>query len=121
MSSTLNRRFFLGASLASSTVALGDVSWLSWLASDAAEVKIAAVLSKHFGPDFAQKALVRAFIARLQTPGLHTESPETFAAMLRGSEGEMELESYIVEEFIVGSSYLGLINGRTSKIEILPA
>ncbi len=121
MSSKLSRRLFLGSSLASSSIAFGQVSWISWLATDAAEEKIFGYLKKHFELTSDQRSLAKDLIARLRTPGLHTEEPEAFQAMLRGKEGDLALETYVVDEFMAGSNYFAVLMGQESQYRMMPA
>lgn len=121
MSSTLNRRFFLGASLASSTLAFGEAGWLSWLNSDAAEEKIYQILREYLSITPEQRYVARDLIEHLKLPEVHTETPATFKAMLRGEQEEGELERYVVEEFIAHSTFLLVINGQAKRLEMLQA
>ena len=119
MQSNINRRLFLGASLATSSLAMGQVSWFAWLATDEAEARIFAILKEHFQLRDNQRHLAKGLIARLRTPDLHTESPEAFKAMMNGGEGAEDLEAYVVEEFIAGSTYLAIQQGQETELRIL--
>lgn len=119
MQSKMSRRLFLGTSLATSSVALGQVGWIAWLATDAAEDRIFRILKEYFLLRDDQRHLAKGLIKRLRTPGLHTESPAAFQAMLNGGEGAEELERYVVEEFVAGSNYLAILQGQASELEIL--
>ena len=121
MSSKLSRRLFVGSTLATSSIAFGEVSWISWLATDAAEAKIFGYLKKHFELKDDQRGLARDFIVRLRTPGMHTEDPQAFQAMVRGKDGDTELERYVVEEFMVASNYFAILHGQDTQYRMLDA
>lgn len=121
MESKLSRRIFLGSSLATSSMAFANGSFIAWLATPDAEEIVFKILKEHFQLRDEQRHLAKGLIARLRTPDLHTESPAAFQAKLDGKEGAEELECYVVEEFIAGSTYLAMLNGQATELQILRA
>lgn len=119
MESKMSRRLFLGTSLATSSMAFGQVGWIAWLATDAAEDRIFSILKEYFLLRDDQRHLAQGLIKRLRTPGMHTETPAAFQAMLSGGEGADELERYVVEEFVAGSNYIAILKGQATDLEIL--
>ena len=128
MSSKLNRRAFLGGSVGASvgmSLIAGSTSTmasplLDFLTSDAAESEVFHILQEHLQINHRDRHLVKPFLQRLRTPGLHTEVPAVFDAWLARQEGyEQNLAAYVIEEFVVGSNYLAVRDGAEKKLKIL--
>jgi hypothetical protein len=122
MSAQLSRRSFLSTTLAAVSTSslaspLGD-----FLTTDAAAREIFSVLQAHLHLTDADRHVAAPFLARLRTPGLHTESPATFDAWMNRKPGyEHNLAAYILEEFVVCSNYLAAQSDPTIKLKVLPA
>jgi hypothetical protein len=121
----LARRAFIGATAAAAAVigATAEASLSRFLLSRSAEDDVFTILARHLGLTQSQRGVVRPFMERLATPGLHTESPELFQAWLARKEGyEANLEAYIVEEFLIASNYFAFQGGQVHELEVkLPA
>lgn len=121
MTRIFDRRRFVGLSLALAPwAALPALAARASLAPSATANLVFAILAPAYGLSERHRALMPAFLARLATPGLHTQSPQCVAAWLAAPERHRsELEVYLVEEFVVASNYFAVAGGYASDYSIL--
>ena len=120
--SQLSRRAFLGASITTVSTTAFASPILDFLSSDSAASEVFSILQTHLQISSADRHLVKPFLRRLRTPGLHTESPATFQSWLNRAPGyEENLAAYILEEFAVASNFLAVQGGHESRLKILPS
>jgi len=79
-----------------------------------------SILKKSYQLQEEQRSLVPAYLTRLRTPGLHTQKPEVFHEWLNNSKiFHDQLNSYVVEEFVVASNYFAVQAGQDRQLRIL--
>ncbi len=120
--SHFSRRSILGfASMLGSSLAFAgpSKSLQSLLLESSGEVKVRAILRKHFGLDSSHDKLVRSFYTSLLTSEKHSERPEFFMEQLKGRELQDRLERYVLEEFVVCTNYFVLSEGDKSELKLV--
>ena len=119
-----SRRRFVGtAAKAATSISLAG-TLASLLASPDVQGRVADLLVAHLpelcgGPLAIGPDVVAAFVARLKTPGLHSDSPATFHSLATRGDAA-DLAAYLVEEFMVASNYFEFQAGDATTLHILP-
>lgn len=113
MSTTFNRRSLLQGALVAAAVPTTSMA-----AEADAAARIFGMLQLTLGLDESARALMGPFVASLQTPDKHTESPETFAHYLAAHDS-YELAAYVLEEFVISSNYLAVQVGEERELRLV--
>ena len=114
-----NRRTLISAALLAAASPSQAAFFQDWLSHQDNAEKIFLILQEHLNLKNDQRDLMPAFITRLKTTGLHTESPEELQKYLQDPSRSEELAAYIVEEFVVASNYFAVQAGEENQLRIL--
>ena len=119
MNMFLNRRGFLGSSLAVSSVLITSTALASILhRSDAAD-QVLAILQKNLKISANHRPLVAAFTESLQQSDRHHQTAAAFENKLSADTEADQLELYVVQEFVVSTNFLAYAAGQEKNLVLI--
>lgn len=123
MTKKINRRVFLASTLASTAggIASGATLKTNPLFSQengTSEACVAEILRLHFqlGPEYNE--LVKKFHSSLASGEGHTESADYFNELLKNPSRREDLETYVIQEFVVSTNFLDDNHGSSNPLAI---
>lgn len=119
MSHSINRRAFVGSSVAAGAATLTPGFLKELLTSQDAPSQVFAILKETLGLEENHRTVVDEFTKSLITTKLHGQKPEATRKNLQNRSLDNEQKLYVTAEFVASTNYLAYTMGHVETLKML--
>ena len=114
----LSRRLFIGMSALSATTVCAQTSLMASLKKPESFERVANIIKANYPLPGNSEKVLKGFYQRLLTTAEQTQNPQYFRQILDEKRAHQRLESYVIEEFLVQTNYMAVIQGECNSLAI---